>query len=390
MRTLNEQPAHDLPGLGRLGAVRELSGRLEVELPPQATGQGLLAQQLPRPPANLVGAIVGGLGAPASAAPRRSLVSGGDEIDRLAQQFGLAHFRLFVRDDAPGLLELETAGRIRGDGALELESTAEGERARIPLLPGQRVSVECPPPPRSATTRRFLVLEPRDGRLELQALELAELPSSEAVGRALAAPAPADAQLQAPAWEALFAALPPRPWLRARLELAARTQGAFGQLVAMGLVLRLFQPELPRAERLARAGEAGALRDAVREQLRAAPREVVEVGQREALAALGQLYEELVALRAKVEQGALAAEDPTPPQVRALLEARDGLESALRALQARREGGVLGDELAAVDDVAATLHTLFAPYAFPDDPHLEAVALQEPTSWWGAHAGLQS
>lgn len=387
--TVNRYDHHDLPGLGSLGAVRELDAPLELELPPQATGQGLVSVPLaPRSPANAVSAIVGVFAAGPSAAPRRSLVGGGDPADLLAQRFGLAHFRLFVRDDAPGLLELEAAGRIRGDGELELEVTEEGERARIALSSGQRVCVECPPPPRSATARRFLVLEPREGRLAVRAVELEEAPSSEAVGRALSATPPAHELLSSPDWHVLLATLPPRPWLRARLGRATRTAGSVGQLVAMGLVLRLHEADLPRPERLRRAGEAGALRDAIRAHLRGAPQAAIELAQREALGELGQLFEALVALRAKVEQEALAADEPGPAAVRALLEARDELESALRALQARREGAALAAELGSVDDLAATLHTLFAAYTYPDDAHLEAVALHEPTSWWGAHAGL--
>ncbi len=387
----NSDEILDLPGLGPVRAMRALSERLEIELPPQATGRGLvsLSQTRPKPPAqNVVSAIIGVATHAASVEPRRSLVSSEGAVDRLARDLGLSHLRLFVRDDAPGVLEIETAGTIHSAGELELERLDDGARARVALEEGGRVSVECPALATSPSLRRFLVLEPRGGQLQVHAVEVEEEAPSEAFGRAMAGKLGPLVRIEAPEWARLLKELPAAPWLRARMERTERTAGDIGHLVAIGLVLRLFEPHLPRADRLTRAREVGALRDELREYVRALPVDAIERALREALAGLGALFEEVSALRTRVEGGAIAPEEPGAEAVRALLDVRDDLESALRALEARGAGRGLAEELVAVDSVIATLHTLLSEYVFPDDPHLEAVALQEPESWWGAHAGL--
>ncbi|MDY0063411.1 MAG: hypothetical protein RBU45_26645 [Myxococcota bacterium] len=261
---------------------------------------------------------------------------------------------------------LGTRGRCRADGET-LILGGEGEGSRVFLQ----------------TELRELALFVTSDRIRL--LEILRPPSVEAELLARWQPE-APPVLEIPAPTELLAGCCAQPWLTAEATRLAGSPSLVDRFAAVGLLARLFVPNVDPEERVAelaaaldRGGSLPLVRS--REYVQALPAPLLRELEASALERVLALEQELERLPEVV-----AGQAETAGSLgRRLLLARDDLESVATLLRLAGAGELLTEELVALDREAEALVDLFDELgpAFGDEPRLQELAWQQPEAWWG-------
>jgi hypothetical protein len=227
--------------------------------------------------------------------------------------------------------------------------------------------------------------------LSLAALPSAEVEAQELRPSLLAAleALPSPALWQSPreaALDELFAGLALEPWLRAdALELAERT-GAHASFAAVGLVLRLHEPQPEPGQSASSLLSAALAGQRALPSLPALAARWWDARPQERESVVSDALRECAALSASLEALSESAEREHPALAAIALRwvrRRDDLESARHALAIVGASAELDRATSALDEAASAHLTLLSALApFEAGPRFSAVSWQQPHLWW--------